>query len=521
MKKVLFFLCVLILYSSQFKTYSENYRNVALDKDINEVEPLKGIVFWPDNDKINEYKNSIALEFSYCLPSKIVTGKSNGKIQYNWSSFESLLNDISKRGHQAIIRFRYEYPNSKDVDGSTKGMTAVPNYIKALSDYNETYSKNPGGDGPTYYADWSNSELQWFTKQFYTDFAEKYDNDPRIAFLQVGFGHWSEYHIYGSKLQLGINFPSYNYQIEFLNHLNNTFTHTPWNISIDAADDEYTPITNNEELMALRFGLFDDSFMHKDHDIGSKDGYNEECWNKLNRNRWKVAPAGGEFSYYEDKDQHNALNPVGMYGATWEERAAQYHMTYVIGNDVTEGSYATTARVKEASMNSGYRFQITKYQVSNIGAKITVKNIGIAPIYHDAYITIKNMRAEVSLKGLLPNEEKEYTVDVSINTTENLEPTITSDKILNGRTIPFQAKLTGDMNGVEQNVSNITHIKQVGNTLYFAGSNYKVSIFNLSGIELISSQEESLNISSLPSGYYIVKYIGNNKEIETMKICKF
>ena len=28
------------------------------------------------------------------------------------------------------------------------------------------------------------------------EFAARYDDDPRIAFLQVGFGLWGEYHIY-------------------------------------------------------------------------------------------------------------------------------------------------------------------------------------------------------------------------------------------------------------------------------------------------------------------------------------
>ncbi len=515
MKKIFFLLIILIFHIS---ANAENYRNITLNKDIDQLEPLKGIVFWPDNEKIIEYKNSISLEFSYCLPSKIVKGKNNGKIEYDWSSFEALLNDIASRRHQAIIRFRYEYPNSKDVDGKTKGMTAVPDYIKVLPDYNETYTKNPGGDGPTYYADWSNTELQWFTKQFYADFAEKYDADPRIAFLQVGFGHWSEYHIYGTTLKLGINFPSYNYQKEFLEHISKIFIETPWSISIDAADDEYTPIINDKELIGLSFGLFDDSFMHQDHDIGSKDGYNEECWNNLDRSRWNIAPAGGEFSYYKDSDQRNALNPAGMYGGTWEQRAAQYHMTYIIGNDVIEGSYATVSRVKEASMNSGYKFEITRYQVSDTEVKIAVKNIGIAPIYHNAYVAVKGKRSVASLKGLLPNEEKEFTVDVIINPDESPEPTLESDKILDGKTIPYLAKITGDSNGITDINSNSKNIKQEGNILYFEGENYIVNIYNLQGIIIQSTKKEFIDISNFSSGYYIVKYARDNGKTETKKV---
>ena len=81
---------------------AQNFRNVALNKTINEPGPLKGIVLWADNGKVTNYENSIALEFSYCLPCQVVTRKSGGEIQYNWSSFETLLNGIASRGHQAI-----------------------------------------------------------------------------------------------------------------------------------------------------------------------------------------------------------------------------------------------------------------------------------------------------------------------------------------------------------------------------------------------------------------------------------
>ena len=214
-------------------------RSVALNKEIETLEPMKGIVFWPDQAKDQkDLQKSISLEFSYCLPCAVVKGKTDDKIDYDWSSFEKMLDDIASRGHQAIVRFRIEYPSATITNASgctekVKGATAVPNYIKANKSYTETYSEDPGGDGPTYYADWSNKELLWFYKQFYTDFAAEYDKDPRIAFVQAGFGHWGEYHIYGTKLNFGVNFATKDYQAEFLTHLDSLFKETPWSISIE------------------------------------------------------------------------------------------------------------------------------------------------------------------------------------------------------------------------------------------------------------------------------------------------
>ena len=424
-------------------------RSVALNKSIESLEPMKGIVFWPDQAKSQkDLQGSISLEFSYCLPCAVVTGKTGDKINYDWSSFENMLNDIKSRGHQAIVRFRIEYPNetienAPNCTENVKGATAVPLYIKANKSYTETYSENPGGDGPTYYADWSNKELQWFYKQFYTDFSAKYDKDPRIAFVQAGFGHWAEYHIYGTTLKLDTNFAGKGYQSEFLAHLDSLFKETPWSISIDAADKKYTPIAGNKTLLALNFGLFDDSFMHKEHDISQGDGDNEKNWQAIGENRWKKSPAGGEISYYENKDQHEFLNPAGLYGVTWEDAASKYHMTYVIGNDAPEGSYATKERVYEASSYAGYKFEITGYAVNKVSAAVRVKNIGIAPLYHNAYVTVKGVRSEKSLKGLLPGKEATFTVaGIQIGDSESPELTITGDKLLKDATIPYKANLS-------------------------------------------------------------------------------
>ena len=191
----------------------------------------------------------------------------------------------------------------------------------------------------------------------------------------------------------------------------------------------------------------------------------------------------------------------------------------MIANDAVDGTYATVERVKEASINSGYKFQITKYQVSDTQAKITVKNIGVAPIYHDAYVTVKNKRSGISLKGLLPGEEQEYIIDVAVNANESPELTITSDKILVGTTIPYQANLTGTdtKNNI---VSGHSKIKQSGTQLFFSGNNYTINIYNMAGTKIAFTRKENLDFSSYPSGCYIVQYIGENGEKEILKILK-
>lgn len=422
---------------------AQTWHSIALSRKVTHPQPMTGLVLWPDKaeDLHSTYGESIQLEFSYCLPCKVVKGcESDGTIIYDWTSFDQLLSEVASRGHQLVARFRYEYPSGTDV-GETKGATAVPDYIKERSDYHETYEKNPGGDGPTYYADWSNLELQRFTLQFYSDFAARYAHDNRLAFLEVGFGHWSEYHIYGTKLQFGINFPTKEYQEKFFKHLDNVADGLPWLVSIDACDDEYSPFIDSSDLMALTFGLFDDSFMHKDHEIGSADGYNEECWNAIGKGtRWKTGVCGGEISYYKASDQKNFLNPASMYGHTWEEQAAKYHITFMIANDAPGSTYGTADRFREASMATGYHFVVKDCQTDGTATRLLVGNEGIAPIYRDAWFAIGTNRSDNSLLGLLPGDEAWLQIDAPLTDPDDLQ--IVCDAILSSQAIEFDASVT-------------------------------------------------------------------------------
>jgi hypothetical protein len=407
----------------------DSFAPVAIQGKVDAVQPSTGLVLWSENasNRNAAYGKTISLEYAYCLPCKVVTGKDNGVIRYDWSSFNSWLKDVASRGHQAVVRFRYEYPGERSVDGNP-GTTAVPDYIKALPGYQETFYENE--DGPTWYADWTNDELQWFTKQFYADFNAVYKNDPRIAFVEVGFGHWSEYHIYGTPLRPGVNFPSAAYQKEFLSYLAGVLE-IPWLISIDAADS--SPVVGDASLMALTFGLFDDSFMHKEHE----GDYNENCWNAIGKGtRWQTGACGGEISYYTSADQKNFLNPAGMYGVTWEQASSKYHISFMIANDAPGGQYGTAERFKEAGMACGYHFALTGLYANDSQTAACVTNAGIAPIYRDAFLAVDGVRSNTSLKGLLPGD----TLLVYVNkVTNGHDVTIESDYILPTQTIQFDA----------------------------------------------------------------------------------
>jgi hypothetical protein len=336
-----------------------------------------------------------------------------GKGEYDWSAVERKLKAIAGRKHQAVLRFYETWPGQK---------TTVPGYIKALPDYHETQARSE--DRPTSFPDWSNAEYQRFFLEFYANFAQKYDHDPRLAFLETGFGLWAEYHIYSGPEQLGKTFPSKEFQARYFRHMAKIFQKTPWMISQDAQSEQRTPFASRKELLDLHFGLFDDSFH-----LAWKPGYNREGWNFFGRDRWKRSPMGGEILFPDQKHADEIA-------AAWAKAAANFHLTFLIGEQWPR--WTTWDRLRERGMACGYRFQVTTFETSPTAARVTVSNTGVAPIYYDAFVAVNGVRARESLKGLLPGESHRFDV-ASGGANPKLE--IECDRLVPGQRIGFDAKL--------------------------------------------------------------------------------
>lgn len=393
-------------------------KSIPLKSQITGVQPMTGIVLWSDNETARKHPDAISLEYRYCGYNEVVQRDGS----YDWSKIDGLLDEIAGRNHQAILRFYFVYVGKE---------TTVPDFIRTRPDYDETIGTSE--NKRTHFCDWSNTALQEFTLEFYTRLAKKYDDDPRVAFLQTGFGLWAEYHIYSGPNQMGKTFPDKEYQEKFLRHMDAQFDNLPWSISIDAADYDYTPLEDNAELLALQFGVFDDSFLCKPH---AKE--NAVNWKILDPSRWKRQPGGGEFSYYNMMDQKKALTLEGPNGVSFEAAAKQFHVTYMIGND--QPRFQPIERIKSAGMLTGYRFRVTAAALRGNQLRLRVINEGVAQIYRDAYFAAAGKRSNLSLRGLLPGEERIVSVDgVSEQDLDSIK--IECDSVLATQSIEYAADL--------------------------------------------------------------------------------
>jgi hypothetical protein len=386
---------------------AEDFRPALLQSAITGVQPMTGIVMWEGSE--NCRGDAIQLEYSYLRYNDVVRGKG----VYDWSAVERKLNAIAGRKHQAIVRFYETWPGRQ---------TTVPDYIKGLPDYHETRAQSEGR--PTSFPDWSNPEYQRFFLEFYEKLAQKYDRDPRLAFLETGFGLWAEYHIYSGPEQPGKTFPSKEFQANYFRHLARVFRETPWLISQDAHEAVRSPFASHRDLLALRFGIFDDTFH-----LAWEPGYNRDGWNFFGLDRWKTAPRGGEI-LFPNKARAEQI------AAVWAKEARNFHMTFLICEQWPR--WTTRDAIRRHSMASGYRFKISALDSSAMASRVTVSNVGVAPLYYDAFVAVNGVRAKDSLKGLLPGESRRCAVGSG---GDNPKLTIECDRLVPGQHIEFEAAL--------------------------------------------------------------------------------
>lgn len=497
LKKVLIFI---IIFASH-TMLGQNFGDLSLHRQVDQVQPMTGIVFWANNNSdLSALGNKVQLEYAYLVYSDVVSQKDI----YDWTIVDDLLENVANRGRQAILRFRYTYP------GETT--PSVPQYIRHLPDYKDQVMTVEGSN--TYIPDWSNQELQNFTKEFFTNFANRYDTDERIAFLQIGFGSYSEYHLYDGPFQSGQTFPTKEYQNTFLHHVDIVFNETQWAISIDAAKSDYTPIAGNTALKNLSYGLFDDSFLHKEHSENDNE-YNRASWLLFGGDRANTSVAGGELNYYSDYDQEHVLDtPNGPWGTSFEELAALYDISYMIGNDQLK--YQPASRIEEAGINIGYHYEVTQFRTNGTITEVTIKNNGLAPIYYDAYPTVAGIRSTQSLKGLITGQSKTFTINTSAK-SEGL--TIESDRLVSGQEIQFDADLEKNQLSVTEVINNnapiISYPNPFTNELTIVNkSNGPVHVLIFNTLGSIIFQEEVItdtyivNTSTFKTGIYLLQIEG-------------
>jgi len=125
---------------------------------------------------------------------------------------------------------------------------------------------------------------------------------------------------------------------------------------------------------------------------------------------------------------------------SFEQALDKFHLSFIIAND--QFNYQKLPRLVQASQAMGFELRLDKLERQGNKIQGIFVNQGVAPVYVDVYPTLMGTRSIVSLKKLQPLESRSFLIEVSDDVTRIEKAlTITSDRLLPGVTIPFNADL--------------------------------------------------------------------------------
>ena len=406
--------------------------------------PLCGLVLWGSNPGIDEYKDAVSLEFSYFYYSDVAGDDPAGDdpaggYTYDWSAVDAFLSAAAARGHHGIVRFRDTDPEL----GLKRASLPASLWTKTRqADYGEGIAG--AARKRVAFPDWSDPAVPSFIASFYNKMAERYpDQSSGLAYVEVGFGFWGEYHIDFDNLSafsdtdadtaeeaVGRLFPSRADQLAILGEVAEAFTDIPWGISIDAADADFGLNGSAPPAEAPAFGLFDDSLLH-----AGWEAVNEANWDFFGDTpRSRVN--GGEFSYYTRRDQRRALDADGPHGVPLMEAARRRYLSFVIADGQTE--YRSPTELATAGKRLGYALEIESASATDASVSVTVRNAGAAVVPVRLYAAFGAVRSTDSLKGLLPGEVR--TLIVPVSSPDPASFAFVSPVLLPGQVVPYTVR---------------------------------------------------------------------------------
>lgn len=114
---------------------------------------------------------------------------------YNWSAIDNALNAWKAHGKQFAFGVMNANSSDWDIPYITPQWVFADGAAYILS---HTFDNVSGKTGIEYVPVWSDPIFQQKVKGFLTALAQRYDNNPSIAYIDVrSYGNWGEQHVYG------------------------------------------------------------------------------------------------------------------------------------------------------------------------------------------------------------------------------------------------------------------------------------------------------------------------------------
>ena len=332
--------------------------------------PLKGLVPFSNTptSALNYFPHSMMC--TYIPLSSLMAGPTN----FNWAALEQQIHAATNDGSHLIFRVYLDYPGLP---------TGIPFFLLQGGLTTYAYTNNGGGLCPNY----EDPHLQSALTSFIAAMGARYDNDPRIAWIQAGLlGWWGEWHTGGA---VSTHWASLATQRTVLHAYMAAFPNTKIEVRYPTGTNGLTSGTLEFENDNLPFGYHDDYFLNMTLGAGSWFTMSEErAAGSLALNKWQQFPCGGEI----DPAQVATCwftPPVVMGAQTFANCVAATHSTWMGDWPVFFNGVITNAAYTNAIAGArllGYEFHATSTTswTSNsvLWAGVTITNTGVAPFYY-------------------------------------------------------------------------------------------------------------------------------------------
>lgn len=356
------------------------------------VNPLKGFMPYATDENLEVFF-PYTMEYFY-VPVKSVVDCEGLTYRFNFEYLEKLLDDIAKRGRQAVFRLYFDYPGLE---------TAVPQCIIDAGVRMHRYTEYGGGLSP----DYDDPRMVELMVRLIEELGAKFDGDPRIAFIQAGLlGHWGEWHTYPNTHL----FASEATQLRVLEAYDRSFNKTRILVRYP-----------NKITRRYNVGFHDDSFAFQT--LGDEAWY---FYNLLESSgtldRWKVEPIGGEV---RPEIQADVFREEGLFKHLIE-CIETTHVSFLLCETLFRPRSAKPSLTSKdlrraifASQRMGYTFAVCyaaaeKLPNDAVKVSVVVKNFGVAPFYYGWTVDFGIVTAEGTsvavektkwtLAGILPNQ---------------------------------------------------------------------------------------------------------------------
>lgn len=328
---------------------------------------------WAPFAKEGPYSQPHSLVYTYVSWKEIEPVK--GVFNWNIIETDNKFDYWHNNGKKVILRIVSDYPRASS-------HTDIPDWLyNEMSQDGTSYNSSDIGQG--FSPNYNNSIFGANHQRLLKALAERYDNDPRVAFIQLGsLGHWGEWHTWPWSPSSGV-FPGIDIQNEYMQNYLDGFSNKIISVRrpFALARDNYTGLFNdmlgekyatNEFISWFNYGYVDDQ--GKSVHPHMKDF-------------WKYAPSAGEFAYgnatqyLETSTIDETLRQVKDSHTSWLGPCSP-------PSELVAGC-PQQANLDKMLKTMGYRFVLESMtyenqvkQGSNLKVDMVWKNKGVAPFYY-------------------------------------------------------------------------------------------------------------------------------------------